>query len=201
VTQPDRYSKCRCQNCGGHIEFPTEGAGQTVNCPHCGWATVLTAEKAPALPQRKPVLLLVLGLVGVAMVVGSGLAFLLLPQLRPRVTVAPPIRQTNQTGPTNLTRVVPKSPDLWHGLVPGAVTVEKSDTGHLIYAVGSIHNTADHERFGVRVDLDILDATKKKIGTASDYTQSIEPGKSWKFRAMVTDRNGVSAKITAVKED
>src|SRR5580658_4512197 len=41
------YSKCVCQHCGGHIEFPTEGAGQTIRCPHCQWNTVLTVIHTP----------------------------------------------------------------------------------------------------------------------------------------------------------
>ena len=35
------YAKCHCYLCGGSIEFPSEGDGQRVNCPHCGRETVL----------------------------------------------------------------------------------------------------------------------------------------------------------------
>jgi len=35
------YIKCPCNNCDIFIEFPTEGIGQTVTCPHCGMDTVL----------------------------------------------------------------------------------------------------------------------------------------------------------------
>ncbi len=31
-----RYVTCRCKNCGGGIEFPHEGSGQEIQCPHCG---------------------------------------------------------------------------------------------------------------------------------------------------------------------
>src|ERR1035441_2953229 len=34
-------SKCDCQHCGGHIAFPSEAAGQTVECPHCKIETLL----------------------------------------------------------------------------------------------------------------------------------------------------------------
>ncbi len=34
-------SKCDCQHCGGHIAFPSEAAGQTVECPHCKNETLL----------------------------------------------------------------------------------------------------------------------------------------------------------------
>lgn len=34
-------SKCECQHCGGHIAFPSEAAGQKVECPHCKMETLL----------------------------------------------------------------------------------------------------------------------------------------------------------------
>lgn len=33
--------KCDCQHCGGHIAFPSEAAGQAVECPHCKIETLL----------------------------------------------------------------------------------------------------------------------------------------------------------------
>lgn len=35
------YIKCPCNNCDVFIEFPAEGVGQTIVCPHCGMDTVL----------------------------------------------------------------------------------------------------------------------------------------------------------------
>ena len=35
-------SKCDCQHCGGHLAFPSEAAGQTVECPHCKTETLLS---------------------------------------------------------------------------------------------------------------------------------------------------------------
>jgi hypothetical protein len=35
------FLTCPCNNCSGHIEFPADGVGQTVPCPHCGLDTVL----------------------------------------------------------------------------------------------------------------------------------------------------------------
>ena len=39
-----------CQHCGQHIEFPAEGAGMRVPCPHCALETILTEER-PATPD------------------------------------------------------------------------------------------------------------------------------------------------------
>ena len=36
-----KYVTCCCQNCEGHIEFPSVSAGQVVACPHCGQQTKL----------------------------------------------------------------------------------------------------------------------------------------------------------------
>lgn len=37
-----RYFKCLCQHCRGRIEFPIEGVGTTIACPHCGEETDLS---------------------------------------------------------------------------------------------------------------------------------------------------------------
>jgi Zn-dependent protease with chaperone function len=38
-----------CRHCGQHIEFPAEGAGMLVPCPHCAGETILNEER-PATP-------------------------------------------------------------------------------------------------------------------------------------------------------
>ena len=38
------HLKCPCQQCGGSIEFPTDGIGLSATCPHCGAETTLLAE-------------------------------------------------------------------------------------------------------------------------------------------------------------
>jgi hypothetical protein len=35
------FATCPCNNCSGHIEFPADGVGQAITCPHCGLETVL----------------------------------------------------------------------------------------------------------------------------------------------------------------
>ena len=41
-------AKCDCQHCGGHIAFPSEAAGQTVICPHCGKETAMDNPPQPS---------------------------------------------------------------------------------------------------------------------------------------------------------
>lgn len=53
----ETYLKCSCSNCAGHIEFPKEGLGLMIKCPHCGVATLLstpTRHDPPAQPKPAP---------------------------------------------------------------------------------------------------------------------------------------------------
>jgi Zn-dependent protease with chaperone function len=43
-------AKCACANCGTHLEFPAEAAGQVIACPHCSASTELTMQ-APPRPE------------------------------------------------------------------------------------------------------------------------------------------------------
>ena len=79
--------------------------------------------------------------------------------------------------------------------------MEKIGDGNLVYAIGKLTNSSDHQRFGVKVELDVFDDAKHKVGTATDYTSSIDVGKEWKFKALITDRAAATAKLTSVKED
>src|SRR6266436_2124535 len=48
-------AKCGCSHCETHLEFPIEGAGTIINCPHCGELTELSLEApAPAASSHKP---------------------------------------------------------------------------------------------------------------------------------------------------
>src|SRR5262245_58313843 len=69
-----KFLKCTCAQCGGHIEFPAEGIGMKIPCPHCGWETELTlgAPEASSSGSSRSlkwfiagVVILVVGVVGV----------------------------------------------------------------------------------------------------------------------------------------
>ena len=48
---PSDFLKGNCEQCGGRIEFPAEGAGTEVACPHCAQPTALLETLAtPAQP-------------------------------------------------------------------------------------------------------------------------------------------------------
>ena len=59
------HKKTRCIHCRGGIEFPTDGTGLTVECPHCQGFTVLKPKAILTLKRVSlAVLLAVVALVG-----------------------------------------------------------------------------------------------------------------------------------------
>lgn len=210
MSRPEPYLKCVCQNCGGHIEFPSSGSGQTVPCPHCGWATVLI-DKARAdsavigggPAARRNIFRAFLSAAIVVVVLGAAAVVLWQKRARQSPPAANPASVTAPASGPPVAPVVVKPvppPDPWHGLMAGPVTLEKGE-GRLVYAVGILTNKSDHERYGVQVELEVYNSAREKVGSTKDYKDSIMPGKHWKFKAIVTDQTATSAKLTSVKEN
>jgi hypothetical protein len=82
-----------------------------------------------------------------------------------------------------------------------AITLEKAKGSSLVYAVGTLRNNSDHQRFGVNIELELTDANGRKAGLAKDYRQVIEPRQEWRFRALVLDSKAVAAKVSAIREE
>jgi hypothetical protein len=80
------------------------------------------------------------------------------------------------------------------------IKLEKNQGSSLIYATGTISNPTDKQRFGVKVELDLLDAASQKIGTARDYQPVIEPKGQWSFKALVVDPKTVSVSLASISE-
>ena len=88
-----------------------------------------------------------------------------------------------------------------NGLQLSSIALEKTPGSSLVYAVGTITNTAERQRFGVTVDLEVLDASGQKVGTASDYVSVLEPKARWQFKALIVDpKTAASARLAAVRE-
>jgi hypothetical protein len=222
-----KYSKCSCKNCGGHIEFPLSEAGRVATCPHCGLSMELTldpdvlAELATGGGRYCPVCASTLSMDGTCpdckavrhrrnflllavtiSVMAVGLIYIAMNMAKKMNALKPqtPVPQTN----TVSTKPVPVTPepvvDLWNGLKPGPISIDKTGSSRLVYAVGTLRNETDHQRFGVKVDLELFNPQGQKIATATDTTQTIEPGKTWRFKAMVFDPKAVSAKLVNVTE-
>jgi hypothetical protein len=207
---PERFVKCACQHCGGHIEVPSHGLGQTIRCPHCGWPTLLsrskTAPAASVVAVGRASWKQIFRTAAIGVCVLAAASIVIFHNFSPKISPAPPLPPAPPGKPTN-EMVVPAPPpkpkpppDLWHGLMPGEVTLDKPGDGRLVYAIGTLTNDTPRQRFGVKVELEVQDEQHNKLGTATDYTDVIEPGKAWKFRAMVTAKTAAAAKLTKVKE-
>ena len=68
-------------------------------------------------------------------------------------------------------------------------------------ATGKILNDSDNMHFGVKVDLDVLDAAGAKIGSVSDIITQLGPRENWNFIASVTNANAASVRFANIKED
>jgi hypothetical protein len=208
---PESFAKCPCQHCGGRIEFPIIGAGQKICCPHCGQPTLLFLSQTAPMEAggggaaRKQSYLVFAIAAGAVLAAGGG-AFFYFNSKNPQEAAATAIHpaQTSNASPVVPAPVPPPKPkpppDPWHGLKAGQVTLERTGDGRLVYAVGTLTNATERQRFGVKVELEVLDGHRNKIGSATDYAEVIEPGKAWKFRALVTDKGATAAKLNRVKE-
>jgi hypothetical protein len=91
----------------------------------------------------------------------------------------------------------PETNDL---LQAGPVSLQKTEGSALIYAVGTVRNNSDRQRFGVKIELDLLDSQDQKIGTAGDYIAILEPHKDWPFRALLTQPKAVRVTVAKIVE-
>lgn len=196
-----KYLKGECQHCHGHIEFPAESAGLTTNCPHCGKQTELLL----ALPKEEPtiplatviytivaVVILVAGLAGA--IVALKMAQRKVTHKRNDVVVQTPVAPTNAAPP-------PEDPITQAEFRLSPVTIEKTPGTSLRHAVGTLTNTADRQRFGVKIQFDLFDDNGQKIDTTKDYQQVIEPKGEWKFHAPVMIAKATAASATSVTEE
>ena len=183
-----------CQHCGGAFEFPVESAGLTGECPHCGQPTELLLatppeEKSPA--QTKAILYTV---VAIVILIGGLIGAIIALKRAQRLVRQPQTTQTETTAPK------PPDPFAAQEFRVSAVTLETTPGTKIVHARGSIFNTTKQQRFGVKVELDLFDASGKWVANSSDYTGVIEPNAEWKFSAPVVEAKAASAKIAAIKE-
>jgi hypothetical protein len=86
-------------------------------------------------------------------------------------------------------------------LKPGPVKLEKAKNSSLVHAVGSLRNESAQRRFGVKVEIELLDAAGRPLGTATDYAQVLEPREEWRFRALVLHSKAVNARLARITEE
>ena len=194
-----KYLKGACQHCQGHLEFPAELIGTVVPCPHCQQDTellLLVATEEPTVPRRALIW------TGIAVVIlGLGLAGALAAlkraqrwaeQQKPQIATTPAAAAPTPVGTNTLAQ---------DELSASNITLEKTPGSSLVYATGTLKNPSNRQRFGVKVELELSDASGRKIGTATDYRQVLEPGAEWQFKALVVDSKAKTVKVASIKED
>lgn len=197
-----KYLKGECQHCHGHIEFPAESTGLTIDCPHCGKQTELLL----ALPKDEPTIprATIIYTVIAVIILAAGLAGAMIALKMAQRKVGHKKEEViAQAAPVTATNAVPDADDpiAQAGFQGGPITIEKTKGTSLVHAVGTLTNTFNRQRFGVKLQLDLFDENGQKIGAAKDYQQLIEPKGEWKFHAPVIVSKAASAKITAVTEE
>src|SRR5947207_1269951 len=198
-----KFLKGECQHCAGHLEFQAEMAGLMADCPHCGQQTELLLAlptQEPTVPRRTVVwaavgiVILVLGLIGAIMALKRAERWAAR-QKHPNETSiasAPAADSEPAAG-------IP-DPQEQNGFAVSPVQLEKARGTSLVYATGTLKNISDHKRFGVKVEIDLLNRDEQKVGTATDYQQVMETNATWNFKALVVDSKATSAKVAAIKE-
>ena len=212
------HLRCPCEQCGGTIEFPADGVGQAVSCPHCDQQTILfippleevqdepfvSTDPQPSKGRQKTMVLIVLvvaALVAGAFVLRSRLGQSLpkeaardIPTNQHAAMVQPAGFQANSPAPLNTSKSI-------DDLKVGPIALEKTKGSSLVYAVGVLRNDSSHQRFGVNIELELTDARGNKAGTAKDYRAVLDPRQEWRFRALVLDAKAVSAKVATIREE
>lgn len=228
--EPD-YFKCACQRCGKRIEFPSNGVGVTVDCPHCGKQTVLgvAPDSAPGTKSKKAPWVAT-ALITVVVIAAGGLgAFLWMQKQRSKEVAAAPSTPTAVSPAPDAPKpklefapVTPTAAPVTPAVKPmsykpatpekalspaapaetiqdfsvGEIILQKVQGSSLVYAVGTAKNAVDRQRFGVRIQLNLLDEQDRNIGVVSDYVSVVEPHKDWQFRALLMPTQKGVAKVT-----
>jgi len=192
------FVKGACRHCGGHLEFPTEAAGQSVPCPHCGQPTELTAAVLPTETKGSRGVLGTI-IVAVCVVAGAG-GYFYMQKARPGggTTALPaPVAQSNTTpvvAPTPTANLTTND----YAILP--FKLEKTPGSSLVYVTGTIRNLSDRQRFGVKVAFSLFDTNEAPVGTATDYQSVLEPHGEWQFKAMVIESKAVAARFGSIGE-
>jgi hypothetical protein len=66
------------------------------------------------------------------------------------------------------------------------------------YVAGSVRNNTDHTYSYVQITIGLYDSADNQVGSTIDNVNGLEPGKIWKFKALVSEDNAASCKILDV---
>jgi hypothetical protein len=177
------HATCQCLHCQGLVEVPPGLAGE-LQCPHCGQPLDLP----PAKSSAKWPLFLIVGI----LLAGGTIAAVYWTSNRSKKTAGP--IAAAQAAPT----AKPVSIST-NNFTLTDVGFERQ--GSVRYLRGSLRNDLTRQRFGVRLQLDLLDADEGRVGSASDYRSVMQAGEVWQFRALALEPAAVTATIVSIQED
>lgn len=184
-----------CQHCGGPIEFHAEFTGTTAECPHCSQPTELLLAEPPeeASPVRTKAI--VFTLIAILILLG-GLVGVMIALKRAERLKSSGVPAPTQPQPS----AAAVDPFAAQGFQVSPVALATGSGSSLVYAVGSLVNTSSQQRFGVKLELELLDAEGNQVGRATDYQKVVEPNGEWKFRALVMEKRAVVARVMGIIE-
>ncbi len=185
-----------CQHCGGPIEFHAEFTGTTAECPHCSQPTELLLAPPPEEPSPLRTKAIAFTVIAVLILLGGLVGAVIALKRAERLKAV----SSAQPEPRLASSAVPVDPFAGQGFRVSTVALAPGPGTSLIYAVGSLLNTSNQQRFGVTVELELLDADGNKVGRATDYQKIIEPNQEWKFRALVMEKRAVAAQVIGIQE-
>ncbi len=198
------FLKGECQQCRGHIRFLDDALGSTTNCPHCGQPTELVANLvAPPAPRpRRWWLGVIIGVIIAVVFFAAGFASAIFWKNRPANAATAP-EKNFQPAPADHSpaRVAAPVGEIINHFSVSDIKLEKSPGNSLVYATGKIVNSANRRRFGVKVELELLDTNTNSLGKTKDYQAMLEPGAEWHFKAMVMKPKAVAVRVATILED
>jgi len=187
----------QCQRCGEPLEFQAEFAGATSDCPHCGQSTELLLASPPEEVSPVRTKAIIFSIVAVIILIGGlggvGLAMKRAQRLKvARLELSTKGAEASPAGPVN--------PFAASGFRVSPVLLEHTTNNSLVYAVGTIVSLTNRTRFGIQVELAVLDTTGNPIGATKDYQAVLEPKAEWRFHALVVEKTAAAVRIISVKE-
>jgi hypothetical protein len=195
----DNFIKGECRACGGSLEFPVEGVGETIECPHCGQPTKLAQLISPGqtkVSRRKRLA------IAVAIFFAAATPALVM-VLKKGHSTAPAVPAAF-AAPTNAPLIV-EAPAVkefrTNDIAISAIALEKTPGSSLVYATGKIRNLSPDRRFGVKIELDLFDTNDVPAGHAKDYQPLLEPGAGWNFKALVMESKAAKVRFHSIRED
>jgi len=193
------FVKGQCHHCAGHLEFPTDAAGETIPCPHCGQPTELIAPVSTN--KNNGIRRIAIGITVLILLIAIGLAALIL--LKEKSTATISVNQAATSAQTNLADAsgLPNGWERTNDFAISTIKLEKTSGSSLVYASGTVRNLGSQRRFGVKISVQLYDAENQPAGQSQDYQPLMEPNTEWHFKALVLGAKVVSGRVNSISED